>query len=304
MSNLRLIHPSLVLDGSINFSIVAWVVNMKHAGVAYELALNKALQLAKLIPGYESSRSCKKSQVKATVKSLYSNRQELHASKLGILLPEWLDPTIFSNQKKDEQTKPQKSCNTKTFSRNSSPLPASSSGLCVVPPDSELKISSELVQGLPGDPQTTFNEKKKIYVVRYKYRVGFFVDNNLILSVVKNRHYKFTKIIEHIETNILKTNLKLDVLRDVVHVRHNMKCYELLSKQLYSDSSWAIKAEQICGSRECKAISIEEFKLKKAEKNFSSSLDEHLRMHDGASFDYDESMFQDHTCIDEHNLDF
>jgi hypothetical protein len=210
-----------------------------------------------------------------------------HGTKLGWALPAWMDISNLSQNKPKRVLLEQDSSNTINSSRKILPC---CSKLSKVPPFLELEIYSGFTQGLPGNPHTFLIENKKIYVVRYNKRVGFFLDKKLILLVVKNRHYKFTKIIEHIESNILKNNSKLDILRDVVHVRHNMECYSVLSKQLYVDGSLAIKADQICGYREYKAVTIEQHRVK---KNLSSLFEQHLEMHQGAKFEYDESMFQE-----------
>ena len=99
-----------------------------------------------------------------------------------------------------------------------------------------------------------------------------------------------SKVLEHIETKILKTDIKFDVLRDVTHVRHNTKEYFNLAKHLYSDddSLYAIKAQNICGLKKSFAENISDFKAKK-----SVSFEEHLNINDGFNLEYDDSMFLD-----------
>ena len=231
--NFRLIPPELVEAGFKNTAIVSWALALKWQGVAEDLALLKIQALVKLIPGYEESKSCKNSSLRATVGSIYRNRREMQGSKTSESLPNWLD---VSNVK----TLPQQS-------KSSSTLFNSRSIHSSAPRTTESHVSSPILnldpilQGLP--------RVQKIKSVSFKHRVGFFYNNELILVVVKNRHYVLSKVLEHIETNILKTDIKFDVLKDVIHVRHNTKEYFNLAKHLYSDDDalYAIKAQHICG---------------------------------------------------------
>jgi hypothetical protein len=287
--SLRLIHPSMVVDGSYNTSIVSWVVSLKHAGVAQELALTKIQQLVKLIPGYEKSRSCRVSQLKCTVKSIYSNRRELYASKLGVALPDWLDISNLG-----QTPNKQKNSDTKSLCRNSLPGFTSTAGLYLEARSTSPQTAPDPSKGLPRVDHSEIIidvTKPKIYTVNFKNRTGFFINNKLILTVIRNRHYKLTPIIKHIQENILKTKEQIDILRDLVHTRRNMKIYETLTKQLYTDDNYAVKAEQLCGSREYKSVSLKEWKMKKIDEQ---SWTEHLEAHSAPAFEYDESMFQEH----------
>ncbi len=273
--NFRLIPPELVSDGMKNSAIVSWALALKWQGVSQELACVKIQDLVKRIPGYEDSKSCKKSQLRATVSSVYRNKRELCGSRASELLPDWLDASnakVLSVKSKLTNTS-----STRSLSRSILSLAKECSVLNELSPVLNLV---PILQGVPGDP--------KIKTVSYKHRVGFFFNNELILIVIRNRHYKLTKIIEHIESNILKRDKKFDVLKDVIHLRHNTKEYFELSKQLYSydDDKFAIKAQHICGLKKSFAESLSEFKFKK-----SIPFEEHLKIHDGYDLEYDENMF-------------
>jgi hypothetical protein len=94
---LNLIRPENVLDGSRNSAIVSWALAMKWNGIAPESALNCLTELVKFIPDYENAKkSCKKSQLKSTVASIYRNRKELEGW-IKEHLPEWIKEHLPEN---------------------------------------------------------------------------------------------------------------------------------------------------------------------------------------------------------------
>lgn len=101
---LNLIMPENVLDGSRNSAIVSWTLAMKWCGIEPKTALECVKEMAKNIPNYYSARkSCKDSQLSATVNSVYRNRRELQGwIKLKDDLPEWIK--IHLQEKSAEKT--------------------------------------------------------------------------------------------------------------------------------------------------------------------------------------------------------
>jgi len=98
---LNLIRPENVLDGSRNSAIVSWALAMKWNGIAPESALNCLTELVKFIPDYENAKkSCKKSQLKATINSVYRNRRELEGW-IREVLPEWICEFLPENVTKE-----------------------------------------------------------------------------------------------------------------------------------------------------------------------------------------------------------
>lgn len=94
---LNLIRPEDVLDGSRNTAITSWVLTMKWYGVAPEKALKCVKEMVKYIPEAETAKkSCKESQLKATVLSVYRNRRELEAW-IKEDLPEWIKIHLQEN---------------------------------------------------------------------------------------------------------------------------------------------------------------------------------------------------------------
>ena len=94
---LNLIHPENVLDGSRNSAITSWVLNMKWCGIEPEKALECVEKMVKNIPDvYNAKKSCKKSQLKATVSSIYRNRRELQGW-LKDDLPDWIKINLHEN---------------------------------------------------------------------------------------------------------------------------------------------------------------------------------------------------------------
>ena len=101
---LNLIRPENVLDGSRNSSITSWILTMKWCGIEPKTALECVKKMVKNIPDYyNAKKSCKDSQLLATVNSVYRNRREL----LGWVkekenLPEWIK--IHLQEKTAEKT--------------------------------------------------------------------------------------------------------------------------------------------------------------------------------------------------------
>jgi hypothetical protein len=101
---LNLIMPENVLDGSRNSAITSWVLTMKWCGIEPKTALECVKKMVKNIPDYyNAKKSCKDSQLLATVNSVYRNRREL----LGWVkekenLPEWIK--IHLQEKTTEKT--------------------------------------------------------------------------------------------------------------------------------------------------------------------------------------------------------
>jgi hypothetical protein len=94
---LNLIRPENVQDGSRNSAIVSWALAMKWSGIDSETALKCLTEIVKFIPEHEhAKKSCKKSQLKATINSIYRNRRELQGW-IRQELPEWIEEFLPYN---------------------------------------------------------------------------------------------------------------------------------------------------------------------------------------------------------------
>ena len=293
--DFRLLPPELVEDGLRNSSIVSWALALKWNGVSQELALLKISSLVKEIPEYKHSSTCKKSQLRAIVASVYRNMRQMWGIKSLETLPDWLDVSnvISLNKKASEST---------TISSRRSIL-----GPCAtsrkdfgINPIRDLDLFS---QGLPDDQKIVSTDNstssqnsstsgdcsktpalgvvgqikapeiifdviyiQKIRVVSYKNRIGFFLNNVLLICVIKNRHYKLSKALEYIESKILCGKIKFDLLKDVIHMRRNANGYDDFAKQLYAEGVAFVYAQNICGYKNRFYENMDEYDSKKAKK--------------------------------------
>lgn len=96
---LNLIRPENVLDGTRNSAITSWVLTMKWCGIEPKTALECVKEMVKNIPDHYSARkSCKDSQLQATVNSVYRNRRELEGwIKEKENLPDWIKIHLQKN---------------------------------------------------------------------------------------------------------------------------------------------------------------------------------------------------------------
>ncbi|APJ05275.1 hypothetical protein [Silvanigrella aquatica] len=115
---LNLIRPENVLDGSRNSAIVSWALAMKWSGIDSENALKCLTEMVKIIPDCENAKkSCKKSQLKATINSIYRNRRELEGW-IREELPEWISEYLPCNLAKKAATPAAEGGYTISLSRN------------------------------------------------------------------------------------------------------------------------------------------------------------------------------------------
>ena len=286
---INLIEPHLVDEDSRNSAIFNWGLALKFSGVSREVCLAKLVELSKQIPGFETSRNCRLSQLRSTVNSLYNNRAETHGAEFEKELPHWLQVHNVQMQSPMEAAaKPLILSSTTKSSRRIQGV------LLEQGFDSIHEVNKEI--GKSFEKEETSNllfqsvpAKLNLTVVSFDKRIGFFIDKKLILNLKHSRHYKLQKVVEHIEKNILH-----EKIWKVSHKRHNCKDYRKYADQLYTNDTYALKAEQICGRKADRAISIDEFKRKKLERemNASVSFEEFTQMHAEAPlFDYAESMF-------------
>lgn len=294
--NLMLIPPEQVCDGNRNTAIVSWVLALKWHGVAQEIALLLVSELVKRIPNYELSSSCKKSQIKATINSIYCNKKETYAIMLGQELPEWLDVSnvVLLEKRAKKSTTISSSRSIQGCEEEALVIPlASFSGVqdqdtvMVNDSDSVSKLffaNSELEaislnnEGLSNKNNSPVQNPKeetsfpqfKILVVTYKQRVGFFYNDELILCMIKNKHYKLSHALKYLEEKVFKIkfglDIKLDIIKNFVHVKHNAKCYKQLAEKLYQDSVLTFKAQTICGDKKSFSEKMEEYEEKKAKE--------------------------------------
>ena len=294
-----LIPPELVGDGFRNTSIVSWVLSLKWHGVSEEVALQMLLELVKKIPSYETSSSCKKKQLRSTLQSIYRNRRETTGIKFSHALPEWLLPENVLLPKRVAESN-ENGSTTISLSRS---IPFSSRTTELMQEESLGIDPSSLLQGLPegsnfltnkidldqflqgasnaiSNEDKELNEKKeskqtqRLRVVTYNHRIGFYLNGELLLCLVNNRHYKLTNAVRYIEKEILKNLIKFDILKDVIHVRHNSKAYKEMALNLYNDAILAIQAQHICGHKNRYYENMYEYGAKKA-KQEGISFDEY-----------------------------
>lgn len=288
---LNLIPPWLVSDGNRNSAIVSWTLALKWNGVASDVTFFWLLELVKSIPGYEKSSSCKKSQIKATVQSIYRNRREMQGFLFDEPLPEWLG--LSKLKMHDNKTKqglktgyPINSSRSirgclggagSSFFDRDLVLPESYTvmvnfsdsvpKLFLVDPVSESYSDNNLKNSsLPAQNSQAINSPLfKILVVTYKQRIGFFYNGELILCMVKNRHYKLLNALKYLEEKVFNSKFKLHIFKNFVHVKHNAKIYKELSVKLYDESVLTFKAQTICGDKKKFSEKMDEYEIKKAE---------------------------------------
>lgn len=283
--DFRLIPPELVCDGFRNCSIVGWTLSLKWHGVSEEVTLQMLLELVKRISGYETSSSCKKKQLRLTVQSIFRNKRETTGIKFCEQLPDWLRPEKVLLPK--NSPKPYSSSFTTTSPSRSILLPVL--GGDAMSRDSLNKDQSSFIQGLPeGSTLFSFNQSfsnsknsvisenaedtkeskqtQHLRVVTYNHRIGFYFNGELLLCLINNRHYKLTNAVRYIEKEILRERTKFDVLKEVIHVRHNTKAYQEMALKLYKEDTITIPAQHICGYKKSYHDNMDEYGFKKAKQ--------------------------------------
>ena len=326
---MNLVRPENVVDGLRNTAITSWAINLKWHGVAQEEAHNRLLELVKGIPDYESSSSCKASHVKATISSVYRNHREKFGIKLYCDLPEWLKANI-PRYKATFVIYPLSSSRTLPVPRllgsisrvwggdlpdvdlssfleglsegrkigSKTPINLNPSGL------EEVQTIQEQTQGFV---QNNENQDKKEFLfkssshnklrtVTYNQRIGFYLNGELLLCLVQNRHYKLSPAVEYIEKKILHNQIKFDIFKDVIHMRRNTKNYKRLALQLYDESVICLQAQHVCGYKKSYSESMDEYHLKKAREQ-CLDLDEYrcrvLKRNEGLKIVGQDEMFDE-----------
>jgi len=99
---------------------------------------------------------------------------------------------------------------------------------------------------IPSSPQKdalsqTSIQKVKIYAVYYKQRIGFFVEDKLVLCAQKNYHYKLSEVSK---TLMKILGFSFDIMKDITHLRKNTKKYEQYHKQVYGDDVHAMQCSR------------------------------------------------------------
>lgn len=290
---LRLIEPYLVQDGERNLAIVNWAIAYKWNGYSESETLEKIKLRIRQISNVESSRACKETQIKATVHSIFSNRKELFGIK-KIILPNWLEDDKFflnalnSSAKSNSLYWANAAVNCLKMrpiipSRSIAPLgeydyrtvPSCSNRFVTIKEEKmkrtnlisldsfKKKKKTKILQGL--------TKASKIYAVSYNQRIGFFVEGNLILCLIKNRHYKLSQVL-----SALSQLIKRKILNsDIVHMRRNTKLYVSLARILYNENVFAIQSQQICGNRRSKTENMNVYFQKRA-KALGITLEQYL----------------------------
>ncbi len=281
-AKLKLIEPFLIQDGERNSAIVDWCLAYKWSGYSEEETLSKVMLRVKHISDYERSRSCKETQLKSTIHSIFSNRKELMGIN-KIILPQWLEDDKYFNVTnlclKNRPT---------TSSRSEAPCADTPSSAVSLPSLCfEEKVSlvldkneEEQKRNLNSEAPprnfyslnlSAFNVEFKIYAVTFSKRIGFFLNGQMILCLVKNQHYKLSKVIpklsELIDKEILMTN--------IIHLRRNTKAYPIFASQLYKRGA-AIPSDSICGKKITRSENMMKYYKKRAEI-LGKSLEQYLK---------------------------
>ncbi|KAB8039126.1 hypothetical protein GCL60_09735 [Silvanigrella paludirubra] len=306
---LKIIEPFKVQDGERNLAIVNWAIGYKWNGYSEIQTLNKISLRVKLIPNFETSKSCKENQLKCTVHSIFSNRKELFG--IGkIILPSWMeDDKLFLKRaaiKISRQDKLSFRLNIEqsniivtkacfilrplTSSRSETPWGFSCGAVQSFPLSitnkEKMSISFKKVQNFspselnfqgPTGTLLSFPIKQtnvKINAVTFNQRIGFFYEGKMLLCLVKNRHYKLKNVLPKLKDLLGKT-AHLNFI-SVIHMRKNTKAYQILASQLYSKNINPINSSQICGYKSSKAENLNSYFIKRA-KYLGVSLEEYLR---------------------------
>ena len=295
----NLVQPEFVADGARNQSVVSWALALKFEGIAQEVAVAKIQELVKKIPGYETSDSCRRAQVKCTVRSIYNHQKENYGCKLGTdSLPDWLkvEDVIFNEE---EPPKPLITSATITLGRRILLAAGEQDYTNILAMGNQISTSFEK-EKTPDLISQSSPDVFSVTVVSFKQRIGFYLNKHLVLILKKSRHYKLSNAIIHIEKFILDDKVKIQKIH---HKRHNCKDFRFYAEQLYADNMYALRADQVCGRKADKAISIAEFKKHKFEREMSRSLslEEFESIHSGApEFDYHPSIFSEFSESDLH----
>ncbi|MEY3902189.1 MAG: hypothetical protein RL189_1495 [Pseudomonadota bacterium] len=186
--------PWWVQDGERNLWIVRLALTYKWAGYSLACAMEKVLLRVGAIPNAESSRNCK--NVRSIVKSLYRRSPEHFGQDEVNELPEWIrSDKIFCS----------------LFSRIShrrgiTPV-ARKDSKPIVPVDGEICSSfsshqqkSSTVFQTPRELSDS-KQVRRIVVVRRKQRIGFFIQDKLVLCVTR-KHYRASKVLEYLKKQI------------------------------------------------------------------------------------------------------
>lgn len=164
---LNLIRPENVLDGSRNSAITSWVLAMKWKGIAPKTALECVKEMVKNIPDFENAKkSCKKSQLIATVNSVYTNRRELEGW-IQDDLPEWIKIHLRENIAKKTAAEAAGAPCTLSNSRNiqAGKLSSTSTYLNTLAGGKDVNSTSPMV--LDSQMLELLKKQKKKYICRY-----------------------------------------------------------------------------------------------------------------------------------------
>jgi hypothetical protein len=281
-AKLKLIEPFLIQDGERNSAIVDWSLAYKWSGYSEEETFSKVLLRVKHISDFESSRSCKETQLKCTIRSVFSNRKELMGIN-KIILPQWLkDDKYFNVTNLCLKKGPITSSRSIAPSAENPFSAVSLPSLCFEEKVSLVldKKEDELKRNLNSEaPPRNFNSLNlsafkvefKIYAVTFSKRIGFFLNGQMILCLVKNQHYKLSKVIPKLSELIGKEIL----MTNIIHLRRNTKAYPILASQLYKRGS-AIPSDSICGKKITRSENMMKYYKKRAEI-LGKSLDQYLK---------------------------
>ena len=303
----------MVQDGERNLAIVNWAIGYKWNGYSEIETLEKISLRVKLIPNFETSKSCKENQLKCTVHSIFSNRKELFG--IGrIILPRWMeDDKLFFRRAAKKTIKQEVQAlglkfeqgnftvtNTclkmwpTTSSRSKTPWGFCSEAVTTYLLHSVFKeksfdvfkviqISSYYESNFQGQTGNllffpTKETKIRVDAVTFDRRIGFFYQGKMLLCLVKNKHYKLQNVMPKL-ADLLGKRAHLNFI-SVIHMRKNTKAYQFLASQLYCKNTNPLNSSQICGYRTSKAENLNAYFIKRA-KYLGVSLEEYLKRTQG-----------------------
>jgi hypothetical protein len=186
--------PWWVQDGERNLWIVRLALTYKWAGYSLACAIEKVLLRVGAIPNAESSRNCK--NVRSIVKSLYRRAPEYFGNDEVKDIPDWIRNdkifcSLFSRINNRRGATPVRGV-------RASEIDGANGGISQSPILPQ-QIHSSVSQ--PPRELCDSQQIQRIVVVRRKQRIGFFVDDKLILCVTR-KHYRASKVLEYLKKQI------------------------------------------------------------------------------------------------------
>jgi hypothetical protein len=273
----NLIHPFDVQDGTRNTAVVSWALALKWNGLSESEVLSQVLHLASHIPDASESRTARAKQIKATVRSIFRNRKELHGTG-KMELPVWLLEGLKSAPNLSAQTPSRRSLafcvpasmvskelETESSRKLESPKTAVSETTSI--------LSTQNVDNLLGANKEAQTEREfqhnalplskiKLYAVFHGQRIGIFNEEKLILCLTRSRHYSAART---------ATNIQKQLGVEEVTIRKLRAGSEIKNSREQIESAIPISSEAFCGRQESRSEAIIKWKENKNRSRHSET---------------------------------